>query len=113
MMAKKGSKAGNVKKAARANTTAAARRGYSRPRKANAATAPEGDTSPAAAARAGAAAGAASAAATTGRRGKAARDAGHPDYPPPAAIDHSAQATDTPPPQLDTKINKDGSRSEK
>jgi hypothetical protein len=102
-MARRGTKADNVGKAKRSNTTAAARSGYGRGKKA-------------AAARSAAAEGVvatAPAAPATGKAAKAAARAGKPDYPPPAAIDHSAQATDTPPPQLDTKINKDGSRSEK
>jgi hypothetical protein len=105
-MARRGTKADNVGKAKRSNTTAAARRGYGRGKKAGDKAAARSDAGEGVVA-------AAPAAPATGKAAKAAARAGKPDFPPPAGIDHSAQATDTPPPQLDTKINKDGSRSEK
>jgi hypothetical protein len=89
------SKADNVGKAARSNTTAAARKQYSKtgPR---AARAKKGAVVPAVAAPA------------TGKAAAKAAAATKPDYAPPPAIDHSAQATDTPPPAID----KNGQRVE-
>lgn len=114
-MARRGTKADNVGKAARANTTAAARTGYRRGRQAAPESAAEGKT--------GVAAVAPAAPAATGRAANAAArkaaEAGAPDYPPPAPIDHSAQALDTPPPVSDAQASaakrkgakKKGSRS--
>lgn len=98
------SKAGNVKKAARANTTSAARKTYGKAAKTpRSPRAPKGGVAETAAA---AAAGAAAGAASTPAGKKAAREAAHaskPDYPPPPAVDHSAGATDTPPDAIDKK----------